>query len=254
MLQIAVCEDERTDREYLIGILEPILHRYTQEYQITNFSAGEELLAADIIFHLIFMDIVMEGEKSGIETGQEIYGRSQSAKIIYITNYGKYCMDAVNAAHAFSFLEKPVSADALEEQIISFLQGYWKKDACMMFRNVTHEENGIMMKKNSLSLPINSILYFEYVKSGKKIRIVMENAVYEYPDTMHSLEIRMSSYGFETSCRGILVSLRNVAKIKGYEVMLKNGVTVPLSQKRVAQFKKRLNEYIHDMDGNGEER
>ena len=110
-----------------------------------------------------------------------------------------------------------------------------------------------MMKKNSLALPINSILYFEYVKSGKKIRIVMENAVYEYPDTMHSLEIRMSSYGFETSCRGILVSLRNVAKIKGYEVMLKNGLTVPLSQKRVAQFKKRLNEYIHDMDENSGE-
>ena len=254
MLQIAVCEDERADREHLIGILEPILRRYAPEYQITNFTAGEELLAADNIFHLIFMDIVMEGKKSGIETGQEIYGRSQSAKIIYITNYGNYCMDAVNAAHAFSFLEKPVSAEALEEQIISFLQGYWKKETRMVFRNVTHEENGIMMKKISLALPINSILYFEYIKSGKKIRIVMENAVYEYPDTMHSLEIRMSSYGFETSCRGILVSLRNVAKIKGYEVMLKNGMTVPLSQKRVAQFKKRLNEYIHDMDGNDEER
>ena len=147
MLQIEVCEDERADSEYLIGVLGPILHQYAPEYQITNFASGEELLAADNIFHLIFMDIVMEGEKSGIETGQEIYGRSESAKIIYITNYGRYCMDAVNAAHAFSFLEKPVSAEALEEQISAFLQGYWKKEVRMVFHNVTHEENGIMMKK-----------------------------------------------------------------------------------------------------------
>ena len=43
-----------------------------------------------------------------------------------------------------------------------------------------------------------------------------------------------------SSCRGILVNLKNVAKTKGYEVVLKNGTSVPLSQKRVAQFKERL--------------
>lgn len=252
MLQIAVCEDEKADRENLIGILEPLLHQYAPEYQITNFGAGEELLASDNVFHLIFMDVVM-GEKSGIETGQEIYGRSRSTKIIYITNFGRYCMDAVNAAHAFSFLEKPVSAEALEEQILAFLRSDWKKEVRMVFRNVQYQENNIMTKKTSLTLPVDAILYFEYIKSKKKIRIVMENAVYEYPDTMSSLEVRMHPYGFETSCRGILVSLRNVAKIKGYEVILKNGMAVPLSQKRVAQFKKQLNEYIHNINENGGE-
>lgn len=89
------------------------------------------------------------------------------------------------------------------------------------------------------------ILYFEYIKTKKKVRIVTENMVYEYPDAISGLEGRMQPYGFATSCRGILVNLKNVAKIKGYEVVLKNGVSVPLSQKRVAQFKERLNEYIH---------
>lgn len=70
------------------------------------------LLQSDIGFHLIFMDIMMEG-RNGIETGQEIYSRNRSAKIRYVTNFGQYCMDAVNTAHAFDFLEKPVSAQAL---------------------------------------------------------------------------------------------------------------------------------------------
>ena len=39
----------------------------------------------------------------------------------------------------------------------------------------------------------------------------------------------MQPYRFETSCRGILVNLKNVAEAKGYEVVLKNGVSVPLS-------------------------
>ena len=35
-------------------------------------------------------------------------------------------MDAVNTVHAFAFLEKPVSAEALEEQLQAFLRLYRK--------------------------------------------------------------------------------------------------------------------------------
>lgn len=249
MLQIAVCEDEKAERNNLTEMLKLLLGKYVTDYRITNFAAGEELLAADTVFHLIFMDIMM-GEKSGIETGQEIYGKNHSAKIIYITNFGKYCIDAVNLAHAFSFLEKPVSAEALEAQLLAFLQSYWKKEVRIMFRKVQYQENNIVTKRDSLMLPVDAILYFEYIKSKKKIRIITGNMTYEYSDTMSALEVRMCPYGFEISCQGILVSLRNVAKIKGYEIILKNGSIVPLSQKRVAQFKNKLNEYIHNMDEN----
>ncbi|NBJ94783.1 LytR/AlgR family response regulator transcription factor [Parablautia muri] len=118
MLQIAVCEDEQVDRDNLTGILKPLLDKYidTEEYRITNFTSGGELLQSDDTFHLIFMDIMME-DRNGIETGQELYSRNHSAKIIYTTNFGQYCMDAVITVHAFAFLEKPVSAEALEEQL-----------------------------------------------------------------------------------------------------------------------------------------
>lgn len=71
MLQIAVCEDEQADRDHLIGILKPLLDKYieTEEYRITNFTSGGALLQSDDSFHLVFMDIMMEG-RNGIETGQ----------------------------------------------------------------------------------------------------------------------------------------------------------------------------------------
>ena len=247
MLQIAVCEDEQADRDNLIGILKPLLDKYTEEYWITNFPSGGELLQSDDRFHLIFMDIMMEG-RNGIETGQELYSQNHSAKIIYTTNFGQYCMDAVNTVHAFAFLEKPVSAEALEEQLQAFLRQCRKEEVRLEFRNVSYEENGVQSEKPTLLLPIDTILYFEYIKAKKKVKIVTENMVYEYPDAISGLEERMQPYGFEISCRGILVNLCNVAKIKGYEIILKDGGTVPLSQKRVSQFKKMLNEYIHNMD------
>ena len=243
MLQIAVCEDEQADRDNLMGILKPLSDKHEEEYRITNFTSGGELLQSGDRFHLIFMDIIMEG-RNGIETGQELYSRNHSAKI-NTTNFGQYCMDAVNTVHAFAFLEKPVSAEALSEQLQAFLQQYRKEEVRLEFKNVSYEENGVLSEKPTLLLSIDTILFFEYIKAKKKVKIVTENRVYEYPDAISGLEERMKPYGFETSCRGVLVNLKNVAKTKGYNVVLKNGVSVPLSQKRVAQFKERLNEYIH---------
>lgn len=244
MLEIAICEDEQADRECLQGMLYTILDKYNIERQITCYSSGEELLDSGIQFQLIFMDIVMEG-RNGIDIGQEIYNRNHTAKIIYQTNFGDYCREALNTVHAFAYMEKPVDARILEQQVVEFLKQYRKEEVQLEFRSVSFEENGIAADKPSVLLSVSTIQYFEYVKTKKKVKIVTESTVYEYTDVISSLEARMRPYGFETSCRGILVNLRNVMKIKGYEVILRNGASVPLSQKRVTEFKKRLNECIH---------
>ena len=246
MLQIAICEDEQADRERLQEMLHTILNKYAVERQITCCGSGEELLDSGIRFHLIFMDIVMEG-RNGIDIGQEIYNRNHTVKIIYQTNFGEYCREAMNTVHAFAYIEKPVDAKMLEQQVAEFLKQYRKEEVQLEFHSVSFEENGIVAEKPSILLPVSAIQYFEYIKTKKKVKIVTESVVYEYPDVISSLGERMQPYGFETSCRGILVNLRNVMKIKGYEVVLRNGASVPLSQKRVTEFKKRLNECVRQL-------
>ena len=244
MLDIAICEDEQADRERLQGMLYAILDKYNMERQITCYSSGEELLGSGVQFQLIFMDIVMEG-RDGIDIGQEIYNRNHTAKIIYQTNFGDYCKEALNTVHAFAYMEKPVDEEMLEKQVAEFLKQYQKEEVQLEFHSVSFEENGIVAEMPSVLLSVSAIQYFEYIKTKKKVKIVTESTVYEYTDVISSLEARMQPYGFETSCRGILVNLRNVMKIKGYEVILRNGASVPLSQKRVMEFKKRLNECVH---------
>lgn len=244
MLQIAICEDEQSDREALANLLEQVLDKYALDYRITAYRSGEELLESGILFQLIFLDIVMEG-RSGIDIGQEIYGKNQSAKIIYQTNFGEYCKAAVNTAHAFAFLEKPISETILEQQIREFLKHRQREDVWLEFKKVSYEEDAVWVEKPSVRLLSDDIYYFEYVKSKRKIKIITADTIYEYRNSISDLEKRLFPCGFEPSCRGILVNMRNIAKIRGYRVILKNGASVPLSQKRVAQFKARLNEFIH---------
>ena len=139
MHEIAICEDEQADRECLQGMLYTILDKYNIERQITCYNSGEELLSSGIQFQLIFMDIVMEG-RNGIDIGQDIYNRNHTAKIIYQTNFGDYCKEALNPVHAFAYMEKPVDEKMLEKQVEEFLKQYQKEDRYAGCRN----EDGIM--------------------------------------------------------------------------------------------------------------
>ena len=51
-----------------------------------------------------------------------------------------------------SFLEKPVSAEALEEQLQAFLRLYQKEEVRLGVRNVSCEENGVLLEKPVLLL------------------------------------------------------------------------------------------------------
>ena len=102
------------------------------------------------------------------------------------------------------------------------------------------------MVKSILSIPVKEIVYFEYIKMQKEIKIVTTSGEYIYTEAMNKLEERMRPLGFEMCCRGILVNLDRVMRIKMYDILLDTGGKVPLSQRRVKEFKERINDHIRD--------
>lgn len=244
LFQIAICEDDNEDKEKLIGNLEDILNAYKIAYRITCFDSGEALLDSDMEFQLIFMDIAMSG-KNGIETGRQIYNRNRASKIIYQTNFKNFCEEAVNTVHAFAFLTKPLSKETLNEQIKEFLGQLPRKEHLLEFHRISYMDSGVLHQKNILHIPSESIYYFEALKYKKKIKIITQDRAYEYSDTIKNLENHLNSLGFEISCRGILVNLQNIARIKNYKIYFKNGDYVSLSPKRSVEFKNKLNAYVH---------
>lgn len=245
MMQIAICDDSKQDIGKLKSILKEMKDKYSICFSIKEYESGEELLKEPMAFHLIFLDIMMKG-KDGIEIGKQIYRKNKTVKIIFQTNFGQYCQEAINKSHAFAFLEKPLQPLAVEEQIKEFLQSSDKMQKLKIeFRNVKYLINGKEITKEVLYLPAENILYFENVKRQKEIKIVTDTRTYLYRESMNELQERAEKLGFEICCRGILVNMERVKRIKGYDVFLDNGDIVPLSQRRVSEFKERLNEYVH---------
>jgi len=188
------------------------------------------------------------GGMNGIEAGMKLYQRNRKVRIIYITGYNGYCSDAINRAHAFAYLPKPVEKQQLIDhiselvQIIGLDQG---NEIEIVLSNVTEiSENGGNVYP-AIKVTVSNILYFEYVKATRKIRVKTMEKTYEYIGTITDAEQRMEIYGFGTCCRGVIVNFEHVARVKGDMVYLNTGERLPLSQKRVIAFKKQLNNYVH---------
>lgn len=246
MINIAICDDEKKDMAYLKSILQKIMDKYSVGYDIWEYESGEDLMQAEQLFHLIFLDIMLGGE-DGIGIGKHIHRKNRSVKIIFQTNYGQYCREAMNRTHAFAFLEKPLKHSAVEEQIREFfVDSEGAQELLVDFHNVRYKYNGEDIEKPGLSIPVKEIVYFESIKMQKKIKIVTSSTEYVYAEAMSRLEERMRPLGFEVCCQGILVNLERVMRIKMYDVLLDNGKKVPLSQRRVKEFRERMNEYLHD--------
>lgn len=244
MINIAICDDCKQDSNRLKLILKEIMDKNSIHYNIQEYESAESLIETPLAFHLIFLDIIMGG-KDGIEIGKQIYRRNSAIKIIFQSNFNTYLQDAINQVHAFAFLEKPLQISSVENQIKEYLEiSGQTQEIRIEFRNVKLLAVG--ERKPLINLPAKSILYFEYIKMQKEIKIVTDKEDYIYSETMSKLQDRIKTLGFEICCRGILVNLERIKKIKGYNIILDGGSSVPLSQRRVAQFKERINEYMHD--------
>lgn len=247
VMQIAICDDSQTDLQQLKGIIQEIMERYSVCYSIHEYESGEMLLDTSLIFHLVFLDIVMNGGKDGIEIGKQIYRKNRFARIIFQTNFGYFCKDAMNKSHAFAFLEKPLEPSEVEEQIKEFFErSDGAQEVHVEFRNVRYVLDKKEVVKPVMVFPVKEIVYFEYLKMQKEIKIVTLKNEFFFSEPMNELEKRMKPLGFEISCRGILVNLERISRIQRYNILLDTGSTVPLSQRRVTEFKGRMNEYIHD--------
>lgn len=244
MTEIVICDDDREDLEHIVKLLQEIRSYSGKDFLICPFTSATELLEMTDKLHIAILDISM-GTMNGIELGERVKARYPEANIIYTTSYEQYCMQAVNKVHAYSFLCKPIKKVDLERQVLELLK---------KVSSVTDGEEKIFEKildsrgkeYPSIRLRLKDIIYFEYIKTRRRVAIVMENERYEYPCVMARLADELKLYGFAVNCRGNLINLSHVIKIKGYNIYMDNGEILPLSQRRVAEFKEKLTDFLNN--------
>lgn len=120
MLKIVLCDDNSNILEKLEKMLEKILTKHNYEASIV-FKSGnsKEILNyfANNRVDILFLDINLGVNKSGLKLAEEIRKINKNLYIIFTTGHLEYVMVAYKYK-TFDYLAKPITFDRLEETIV----------------------------------------------------------------------------------------------------------------------------------------
>ena len=223
MFLIAICEDETYLLEELRKKAEAYLKTRHYPAEIRTFTSGEDLLKEQRPFDLILLDLVLPGI-NGLETAKRL---SSKSRIIFITSYREYAVDAfeVEAVH---YLLKPVTDERL----------YQAMDRALNRSKQEHDRTLALIKSGSTHiLPIRDILYCEVFDHRVCIHTAQGN--YEYSGTLDMLERKLDGRFFRCH-RSYLINMSHVVGQEKGTALVSNGNRVLISRRKQAEFMQRL--------------
>lgn len=109
MIRIAIVDDEKVIREQIKKLVE----KKQIDCEIDTYGTGEDLLKADSVYDIIFLDIQMDG-MNGIDTARALRQKADNTVLIFITGVKEYVFDAFDVA-AFHYLIKPIEENKFWE-------------------------------------------------------------------------------------------------------------------------------------------
>ncbi len=71
MLKLAICDDEKTQREEIVGIIVEALRLKNKQYKISEFDNGEDLISSTDDFDIYLLDIKMD-KLTGLEVAKKL--------------------------------------------------------------------------------------------------------------------------------------------------------------------------------------
>jgi len=120
MLEIAVCDDSRTDMERLEKAFDSF-KKYPVGYDV--FFSAEELLEYcekyQAVYQLYIFDIEMS-EMDGLELAQKIQERDKKAVFVFLTSHKEHAIETFKVM-TFDFIVKPVIAEKLEPVLLKII-------------------------------------------------------------------------------------------------------------------------------------
>lgn len=236
MLQIAICDDETLLLNEIQRTTEDCLEKQHVFPVLSAYTDGNTLLY-DIqdgkFFDLLLLDIEMP-DISGMELARRIHALLPDALIVFVTAHYKYAVDAYEL-QIFRYIPK----NQLKERLPHAL-----KDAVMLLE-IQNTDSYIINSQNRLErIPFKEILYIE--KEGKNALFHTTSGTRRIRKSLAEVFNELHSEEFYFIERGYIVNLRHVSSISRTDCILTDETHLPISQSRLAEFKKKLNRYWKD--------
>lgn len=248
MIEIAICDDNEEDVEIIRGYVSDYMKDNMLDAHISVYHTENELLNSMRVFKIVFLSFSGQTGKNGVITGRELYNIDWRTKIIYTSASEGVCEQALNQAHAFACLHKPVGRETVCQQLEDALgqdSEAGQKDRVQF--KIIGIANGNSVTTAIKVFNVEDIYYFQYL--NRRIRIKSVSGEFYFVDSMKNVIAKMNRYGFEMCHQSYLVNLRHVKEIKGYNLYISDGIDViPVAQRRSPAFREKLNEFADKME------
>ena len=249
-MRAAICDDEEQIRQEI----RRLIRAEDGELCIDEYTSAEELLASDLHYEMIFLDIhfaetgpdketntafdmeLKNDMKNGMEAARQLHEKDKRTVIIFITGIKEYVFDAFDVG-AFHYLLKPIDPVKL---ISVFTQA--KQEAMERF-----EEKKLLIKtrQNSFVLNMRDILYAE--SRLKKVMIHTNEDVIEYYGTIRELEAELDQ-AFYRCHRAYIVNMTKIKRYGSDFIIVSNGEQIYLAKERYGDF---VDAYMKFLMGGG---
>lgn len=223
MFKIAICDDEQIITSQIENILLKYSKRTYLEVDITVFYSGERLckhIELEHGFDLIYLDIEMES-MNGLEVGKNIRNtmKDHKTEIVYISGKDGYDRQLFDV-QPLHFIPKPIDPKMIIENLKLAILRADKLGGVFTYRKTIE----------TYKVPIKDIIYFESM--DRELRIVTINNEDIFYGTIQQIFETVAKYQFFKIHRSYIVNYRHIAIFKYDEVIMSNGIRLPISQSK----------------------
>ena len=227
-IKIAVCDDEKNIRSYLVSLIE----KQGGECSITEYASADAYLLDGKEHDLIFLDIEMGGFGAGLDgmgLARHIRGMETQKQpiIIFVTGYEKYVYYKFDI-RTFQYLVKPVDEQKFAE-VFGRAAGQVLSEAEQRKKKLVIQYGG-----EGKAIPLNDIYYMESRN---------HNIILYLKDGNMEEELAGQFYRIH---RGYLINLFHVEGYDRTEVRMANGDKLLLSRYKYDGFVQAYMDYISE--------
>ena len=218
-IRIGICDDEVAD---LIAVLQ-LAQEYDagQQMHISIYVRAADLLAEakNAAFDIALLDIEME-PPTGFDAAKELIALERPPVIIFTTKSSAYSLKGYGIA--LRYLQKPlIKADFYEEM-----------DSAI--REVKAHRFSFVVGNTMIVLPISDVQYIEMF--GHYAIVHDANNEYRFRSTLKEIIAGLPKGYFAMPHKSILVNLEHIKSATSTDLLLDNGVRLPISRRKQQEF------------------
>lgn len=222
MLQIAICDDENYELQRIKKMLERIADKLGIPAVITAFDSSQMILsviaAKPDAFDILFLDMYID-EKIGLDIARSVRAKNQACSIIFLTAFPDKMADSFEF-RASAYLVKPVDEEKLTAALRTALSHLQVIPSFYL-----------RVKEMDYSIPFADIVYIESRLKELHLFCNDQPEAIAFPGKLSALTGLPQEY-FHFCHKSYLVNFSFVKIIdkKSHEIVLKNGVRLPISR------------------------